>query len=98
MNLVTFEESLQGVSPPEGVPPALAALWHERKGNWERAHEIAQDIDGADGSWVHAYLHRREGDQSNAAYWYRQARKPVVRGSLDQEWREIVEALLASTA
>ena len=69
-------------------------MWHERRGDWTKAHEIAQDDDSRDAAWVHAYLHRREGDQSNAAYWYRQAAKPVIRGSLDQEWREIVEALL----
>ena len=72
----------------------LRALWHERRGDWDRAHEIAQEIAGPDAAWVHAYLHRREGDQSNAAYWYRQAGHPVVRGDLDEEWRGLVEALL----
>jgi hypothetical protein len=94
VDLADFEESLQGSAPPAGVSGTLEALWHERRGNWDRAHEIAQDIAGTDGSWVHAYLHRREGDLSNAAYWYRQARKPVARGNLDDEWRGIVEALL----
>jgi hypothetical protein len=98
VDLAEFEASLRGSAPPAGVHGALAALWHERRGDWDRAHEIAheiaQDIAASDGSWVHAYLHRREGDQSNAAYWYRQAGKPVARGSLDEEWRAIVEALL----
>ena len=94
VDLARFEESLQGSAPPAGVSGALEALWYERRGGWDRAHEIAQDIAGTDGSWVHAYLHRREGDLSNAAYWYRQAGKPVARGNLDDEWRAIVEALL----
>ena len=94
MDLAQFEESLQSATPPEGAPPLLEALWHERRGNWDRAHEIAQDIAGSDGSWVHAYLHRREGDQSNAAYWYRRAGKPVARGDLDEEWRAVVDTLL----
>jgi hypothetical protein len=94
VNLVDFEASLQDAAPPAGGHAALAALWHERRGDWDRAHEIAQDIAGSVGSWIHAYLHRREGDQSNAAYWYRQAGKPVARGNLDEEWRAIVEALL----
>jgi hypothetical protein len=72
----------------------LRALWHERRGDWARAHEITQDIDTPDAAWVHAYLHRREGDPSNAAYWYRHAGKPIERGSLDDEWRDIVSALL----
>jgi hypothetical protein len=77
------------------VSPLLAALWHERRGDWTRAHEIAQEIDDETGAWVHAYLHRREGDESNAAYWYRRAGKPIARAGLDDEWRAIVEALLA---
>jgi hypothetical protein len=97
MDIVKFEESLEQEAPPAGVSPALEALWHERRGGWERAHQIAQDIAGADGAWVHAYLHRREGDESNAAYWYRQASKPVARESLDDEWRSIAGALLAQS-
>ena len=94
VNLGEFEASLRGSTPPDGVHGVLEALWHERRGDWDRAHEIAQDIAGSDGSWVHAYLHRREGDQSNAAYWYRRAGKPVARGNLDEEWRAIVDTLL----
>ena len=94
VDLSDFEASLQKAAPPGGLPETLEALWHERRGNWERAHQIAQDIAGAAGSWIHAYLHRREGDQSNAAYWYRQAGRAAARGDLDDEWRSIVEALL----
>ncbi len=93
----TFDISLDGTAPPADVPRAAQALWHERHGDWARAHEIAQGIEGPDGAWVHAYLHRREGDESNAAYWYRRAGKPIARGSLDDEWRAIVEALLKGT-
>jgi hypothetical protein len=95
MNIDTFEESLIQPAPPAGLSPAVEALWHERHGDWDRAHKIAQDISGPEGAWVHAYLHRREGDESNAAYWYRQAGKPIVRGSLDDEWRAMAEALLS---
>lgn len=94
MDLAALERSLTQSAPPAGLSEALVALWHERAGNWDRAHQVAQDIAGPDGAWVHAYLHRREGDRSNAAYWYRQAGKPVARGDLDEEWRAIVRALL----
>jgi hypothetical protein len=96
MDAVEFEASLEEDEPPHGVTEALQALWYERRGDWDRAHRIAQEIAGPDGAWVHAYLHRREGDQSNAAYWYRQANKPVSRGDLDEEWRAMVAALLAA--
>jgi hypothetical protein len=96
VTLHAFQQSLREPAPPAGLSPALEALWHERRGDWQRAHEIAQDDDGREAAWVHAYLHRREGDQPNAAYWYRQASKPVVHGDLDDEWRAIVTALLAS--
>jgi hypothetical protein len=94
MDLAAFEESLMQSSPPAGLSAAVEALWHERHGDWDLAHKIAQDISGPEGAWVHAYLHRREGDESNAAYWYRQAGKPIMRGSLDDEWRAMVDALL----
>jgi hypothetical protein len=94
VDLMTFEQSLNRTTPPGGLARVVEALWHERRGDWNRAHEIAQNLPGADAAWVHAYLHRREGDQSNAAYWYRQAAKPIMHGALDDEWRSIVEALL----
>ena len=72
----------------------LADLWWDAKGDWKRAHESAQQDEGKDSSWVHAYLHRKEGDQSNAAYWYNRAAKPVCREPLDAEWVSIVKALL----
>jgi hypothetical protein len=72
----------------------LLALWWDGRGNWEKAHEVAQEVDGADGAWVHAYLHRKEGDAGNAAYWYRRAGRPVARGELKEEWERMVEELL----
>ncbi len=81
-------------SPETSWNGALLALWYDGRGNWERAHEAAQEVDGADGAWVHAYLHRKQGDAFNASYWYRRAGKPVVKGDLSQEWARVVETLL----
>lgn len=75
-------------------PILLRALWSDAQGDWHSAHTLAQDVDDADGAWVHAYLHRREGDPGNAAYWYRIARKPVCSLPLEAEWDSIVTALL----
>jgi len=94
MTLDEFRKSLNEPAPPVGLPQALAGLWWDATGDWKRAHESAQQDEGADGSWVHAYLHRKEGDQSNAAYWYNRAGKPVCREPLDAEWLNIVSALL----
>jgi hypothetical protein len=89
-----FRHSLTATEPPAGLSLSLAGLWWDAKGDWTRAHESAQQDEGKDGSWVHAYLHRKEGDQGNAAYWYNRAGKSVCRESLDQEWIGIVRALL----
>jgi hypothetical protein len=93
MSFEEFKASLEAPKPPE-VSPELQALWHARKGNWERAHEIAQEIHTPPGSWIHAHLHREEGDLSNASYWYSLAGKPVSKSELSQEWDEIVRALI----
>jgi hypothetical protein len=82
-------------SPPDELDGPLLALWWAAEDNWEKAHEIAQDIEGAEGSWVHAYLHRKEGDQSNASYWYRRAGRSAAEGDFEAEWYQIVEELLA---
>jgi hypothetical protein len=73
----------------------LLALWWDGQGDWYRAHEVAQEIPGQDGAWVHAYLHRKEGDLGNASYWYSQAGRPVARGDFAEEWHAIVSELLA---
>jgi hypothetical protein len=72
----------------------LLALWWDSKGDWKKAHEIAQDVAGAKGAWVHAYLHRKEGDAGNAAYWYRVAGRVAAGGSFRSEWEGIVQELL----
>ncbi len=94
MDLASFKQSLDRDAPPAGLEPALAALWHEAKGDWDEAHRLAQAQDDADGAWVHAYLHRVEGDLSNADYWYRRAGKPSSTAPLKREWDEIAGALL----
>jgi len=94
MTLREFMETISEGSRPTGVSDALVALWHDARGDWDAAHRVAQDVPDPDGAWVHAYLHRKEGDAGNAAYWYRRAGKPVATASLDDEWREIVSALL----
>jgi hypothetical protein len=94
MTLDDFLQSLEAIEPSLDISPALAGLWWEAKGDWTRAHESAQQDKGVNGAWVHAYLHRKEGDQDNSAYWYRRAGKPTCRESLDAEWRSIAEELL----
>ena len=94
MDLGKFRASLERPAPPEGLSPLLQALWHAARDEWEAAHRLAQDDNSADGAWVHAYLHRVEGDESNAGYWYRRAGKPHCQSSLASEWTEIATALL----
>jgi hypothetical protein len=95
MDLAAFKTSLSLEQPPEGLGLAARALWWDGKGDWAKAHECAQEQDDRDGAWVHAYLHRKEGDGANAAYWYRRAGKPAAGESLAREWEAIVRALLA---
>jgi len=90
-----FRQSLSESEPPAELDFALAGLWWDAKGDWTRAHESAQQDESARGSWVHAYLHRKEGDLGNAGYWYSRAGKVPCRESLDAEWLSIVKALLS---
>lgn len=94
MDLKDFKESLDRNTPPEDLRRALQALWYQAKGEWDTAHRLAQSSDDGIGAWVHAFLHRVEGDISNAAYWYRRAGKPISSTPLNEEWEEIVSALL----
>lgn len=80
------------------LPPLLHALWQEARGHWDRAHSITQEIESPDAAWVHAYLHRKEGDPSNAGYWYRLAGRTAFTGSLHTEWTALASHLLASQA
>lgn len=95
MDAATFRE-LEDVTP---FAPALQALWQDARGNWDGAHALAQAAGGRDGDWVHAYLHRKEGDPGNAAYWYRRAGRsgPPAHQDLETEWAEIATALLAAS-
>lgn len=94
MTLAQFRQSLANDLPPPDLSPALVALWHDGRGDWGTAHNVAQDIDGPTGAWIHAYLHRKEGDLGNAGYWYAKASKPAAKGSLDEEWAAIAATLL----
>ncbi len=94
MRYAEFKASLASNEPPAGLSLAMQALWWDAKGDWHKAHACAQAQDDADGAWVHAYLHRKEGDAFNAGYWYRQAGKPAFTGSLEAEWESLVQALL----
>lgn len=96
MNVEAFKASLNAGNPPEGLTPPLLALWYDGKKDWEMSHDIAQDISDNNGSWIHAYLHRKEGDIGNAGYWYRRAGKPMPAYTLEKEWEEIVKAMLGS--
>jgi hypothetical protein len=95
MTIEQFKATLSQAAPPPALAPVLVALWHDGKDDWQSAHEVAQDVPDPDGAWVHAYLHRKEGDPGNAAYWYRRAGKPVATGPLDAEWEEIARAFLS---
>jgi hypothetical protein len=94
MTIEHFKETLKREAAPDGLSPALRAMWEDARGRWHAAHQIAQDIDDTTGAWIHAYLHRKEGDLGNAGYWYRRARQPIAGDSLDEEWTRIVTALL----
>lgn len=89
-----FEVTLSGSQPPSDWPEGLKSLWFDAKGDWEASHDIAQEMHSDLGSWIHAYLHRKEGDRFNAGYWYRQANRPFSKLSLEEELREIVEYVL----
>ncbi len=94
MDLKTFKNSANDEQPPSEISSVLEAMWHQLKGDWDTAHGIAQSQKNTSGNWVHAYLHRAEGDNANAAYWYNRAGKPVCTSPLDDEWEEIAGALM----
>ena len=97
MTIDEFKATLNDTRPP-AVPPVLRAMWYAGKGQWDEAHRIAQDVNDQSGAWVHAHLHRAEGDLGNARYWYRQASQPEALDSLDAEWLRIAAALLKATS
>jgi len=93
-----FKESLAGETPVAGLPTPLAALWWDAKGDWVRAHSLVDSLENRDGMAVHAYLHRKEGAASNAAYWYQRAGSDFRRPTLEAEWTTLVEALLPTVS
>lgn len=93
MNTAEFRESLRSAEPPAGLPPTLAALWWDAKGDWARAHGLVDDLETTDAMAVHAYLHRKEGADGNAEYWYDRAGKDFYRPSLQAEWEALVAGL-----
>ncbi len=98
MNIQTLKNTLGRAEPPVGLTPPFQALWHQARGQWEEAHRLVQDDRSESGAWVHAFLHRVEGDSSNANYWYAIAGRPHYTGSLSSEWQEIAGHLLEALA
>lgn len=94
--MTELRASLSEDSPPEGLSLPLRALWFAAKGNWERAHATVQDDPSTEAAWVHAHLHKQEGDQSNARYWYARSVRNTMKLTLKEEWEEIVSTLLSS--
>jgi hypothetical protein len=95
VNFGDFKTSLAQGSPPDGLNSPLQALWWAGKNDWDKAHTLVMEASGADAAWVHAYLHRVEGDLPNAGYWYRQAKREPATDALDVEWAAIVSQMLA---
>ena len=94
MHLSTFKASLTADAPPPEASVYLQALWHEAKGDWDKAHVLVQDLPDKTAAWIHAYLHRQEGDTWNADYWYSRAGRKRPNTSLLEEWDNIATALL----
>src|SRR3954447_8333202 len=94
MTPAELKTSVSNAAPPAGLVATVEALWWAAKGDWDKAHKLVQNDDSREAAWVHAYLHRVEGDLPNARYWYRTAGKPLADGALDEEWRAIAVALL----
>jgi hypothetical protein len=94
MTFSEFKEGLTGSAPPADASVYLQCLWFDHHGNWEKAHELIQDLGDKKAAWIHAYLHRKEGDIWNADYWYRKATKERPACSLDEEWEEIAKQLV----
>lgn len=94
MTFEEFQTSLSQPTPPKGISTVLQALWVDAQGDWDGAHQLAQSVSDSSGAWVHAYLHRKEGDLANASYWYSRAGQSMSNLSLSEEWENIARALL----
>ncbi len=98
MDATELRSTCTAAEPPDGLSGPVLALWHAGKGEWDKAHEIVQDDESKDAAWVHAHLHRVEGDEANAGYWYRRAGRPHCYDPVDNEWQSIAVALLVHKA
>lgn len=94
MNFEEFSATLSHPTPPKNVSIVLQALWYDANDKWDKAHDLAQEQNDKEGAWVHAYLHRKEGDHWNANYWYNRAGRSMPEHSLQQEWEDIVKTFL----
>ena len=94
MDLSEFRATVTVADPPGNLTGPLLALWHDARGAWDTAHQILQDEPGPAGCWVHAYLHRVEGDENNAGHWYNRAARPHCTTTLPEEWETIATELL----
>ena len=94
MDIIDFKASLEDNTPPIGLTIHQEALWWDRKGDWDKAHDLVNDLDNRQAAHVHAYLHRKEGDLWNADYWYRRAKRQRHSGTLEEEWEELVKIML----
>jgi hypothetical protein len=94
MTLEEFKKLIEQQECPESLPRLLQAMWHVKKGNWDTAHELVQEASDADSAWIHAYLHREEGDLINARYWYNRGKQPESNLTLEQEWEQMASVLL----
>lgn len=97
MNFTEFSQSLSADTPPEGISVYLQSLWYDGKNDWEKAHNIIQDVNDKTAAWIHAYLHRKEGDIFNANYWYNRASRRMPGYNVAQEWKEIIQELTTAT-
>ncbi|MCA4900913.1 MAG: hypothetical protein ACK514_09640 [Bacteroidota bacterium] len=94
MTVEEFKATLTQSQPPASLSPLLKALWLDAKGSWQASHAIVQDLETKEAAWVHAYLHRKEGDEFNAGYWYQRAGKKFSKSNLEEEWNEITDGIL----
>ncbi len=94
MDAAQFKNSLANDTPPDGLSAAIVALWWDAKGEWSRAHDLVNELESPDAMAVHAYLHRKEGEQGNAEYWYKRAGDEFRRPELEAEWVALVDGLL----
>jgi hypothetical protein len=98
MDLKKFQQSIKSALPPADLSPYLKSLWYDAKGDWNKAHEIIQDVEDKNAAWIHAYLHRKEGDPGNADYWYHRAGKTRPPYSLEKEWEEIAKEFMGENS